>query len=118
MLKCRRTIPLIHPPPSAPFSPPSSWASAVAASGSIISARTAKGFDLVGDSSDDSVQSQSTKSLGEFLGLPIAPPTNAAEGEPDRNERCLAPAEEDAILKLEANRSILGIEKNRAAGGK
>ncbi|UEC41958.1 MAG: hypothetical protein METHAR1v1_200001 [Methanothrix sp.] len=30
------------------------------------------GFDLVGHPSDDSVQSQSTKSLGEFLGLPIS----------------------------------------------
>jgi len=61
-----------------PSSSPSTWASAAAAIDSIISARTAKGFDLVGDPSDDSVQSQSTKSLGEFLGLPIAPP-NAAE---------------------------------------
>lgn len=61
-----------------PSSSPSTWASAVAAIDSIISARTMNGFDLVGDPSDNSVQSQSTKSLGEFLGLPIAPPNAAA----------------------------------------
>ena len=63
---------------SVPSSSPSTWASAAAAIDSISSARTMSGFDLVGDSSDDAVQSQSTKSLGEFLKLPRAPPIIAA----------------------------------------
>ncbi|HOO53088.1 MAG TPA: hypothetical protein PLM24_10045 [Methanothrix sp.] len=45
------SIPLIYSPPSVPFSSPCAWASAVAASDSISSARTMSGFDLVGDSS-------------------------------------------------------------------
>ncbi|GEM_PF-6969066 len=51
MLKYRLPIPLIYSPSSVPFSPSSGWASAVAASDSIRSARTMSGFGLVGDSS-------------------------------------------------------------------
>lgn len=75
---------------SVPFSPPSTWASTVAAIDSVSSARTMNGVDLVGDSSNHADQPQSTKSLGEFLKLPITPPTAAARSAAKRPRALVA----------------------------